>query len=178
MEGPIFNNCLVLHLTPTLHTATAPGNNSTSQLQVPNCALARGLDGRDGREGPPGQQGPPGRDGRDGLTGAQGPPGEPGPSQGVQGEQGIQGERGSSGPPGAPGPRSGGVVYTRWGSSSCPSVPGTRLVYAGRAVGTWYATQGGGANHLCMPPDPQYNLQYRTGVQGGSPLHEVNMKVP
>ena len=109
-----------MFLIPTLHTATGPGNNSTSQLQVPNCALARGLDG----EGPPGQQGqgPPGRDGRDGLTGAQGPPGEPGPSQGVQGEQGIQGERGErgpSGPQGAPGPRSGGVVYTRWGRSSC-----------------------------------------------------------
>ena len=171
----------MLYLTPTLHTATAPGNNSTSQLQVPNCALARGLDGRDGREGPPGQQGPPGRDGRDGLTGAQGPPGEPGPSQGVQGEQGIQGERGErgpSGPQGAPGPRSGGVVYTRWGSSSCPSVPGTRLVYAGRAAGTWHNTQGGGANHLCMPPDPQYNLQYQSGVQGYSPVHGSEYGLP
>jgi hypothetical protein len=50
-----------------------------------------------------------------------------------------------------------GVVYTRRGSSSCPSVPGTTLVYAGRAAGT---TQGGRANNLCMPPDPQYNLQH------------------
>ena len=70
------------------------------------------------------------------------------------------------------------MVYTRWGSSSCPSVPGTRLVYAGRAAGTWYKTQGGGANHLCMPPDPQYNLQYQSGVQGRSPLHGSEYEGP
>ena len=163
--------------TPVAPTA----NNSTSaQIQPHGCARSV-LDGRDGREGPPGPQGPPGRDGRDGLTGAQGPPGEPGPSQGVPGEQGIQGERGErgpSGPQGPPAPRSGGVVYTRWGSSSCPSVPGTMLVYAGRAAGTLSATNGGGANHLCMPPDPEYNLRYQSGVQGYAPLYGTEYEVP
>ena len=57
----------------------------------------------------------------------------------------------------------GGVVYTRWGSNSCPSVPGTLLVYAGRATGTHYTHKGGGANHLCLPSDPQYTLKHIDG---------------
>ena len=177
---------------------TANSNNST-QVQPQTYGYARGMDGRDGREGPPGPQGPPGRDGRDGLTGP------PGPSHGIQGEQGIQGERGERGPPGPPGgrgiqgyrgiqgergesgppgpqgaaaPRSGGVVYTRWGSSSCPSVPGTRLVYAGRAAGSYYTHGGGGADYLCMPPDPQYNLRYQSGVRGHSYLYGTEYEYP
>ena len=156
--------------------------NNSADIQAPNCALSsRGADGRDGREGPPGPQGPPGRDGRDGLTGAQGPVGPPGPSQGVQGEQGVPGERGERGLPGSQGPpgaRSGGVVYTRWGSSSCPSVAGTRLVYAGRAAGTWFQSPGGGAGYLCMPSDPQYTLRYISGVQNRSPLYGAEYQHP
>ena len=57
----------------------------------------------------------------------------------MPGERGVQGLPGLRGPAG---PRSGGVVYTRWGSSSCPSVTGTQLVYSGRAAGTYYATKG------------------------------------
>ena len=95
-----------------------------------------------------------GRDGRDGLPGARGP-------QGQRGEQGVAGP---------PGPRNGGVVYTRWGKTSCPNVTGTDLVYAGRAGGSWYSHTGGGANYLCMPNDPDY-LQYTPGVQGFSPVY-------
>ena len=168
-------------------TETTPVPTNGTQLQPRTC------------EGPPGPQGPPGRDGRDGLTGPQGPPG---PSHGIQGEQGIQGERGGRGPPGPPGgrgiqgyrgfrgergppgpqgaaaPRSGGVVYTRWGSSSCPSIPGTRLVYAGRAAGSWYTNGGGGADYLCMPPDPQYNLRSQSGVRGHSYLYGAEYEHP
>ena len=93
-----------------------------------------------------------GRDGRDGRDGV------PGPS-------GPQGQRGDQGVAGPPGPRNGGVVYTRWGKSSCPSVSGTTLVYAGRAGGTQYTHKGGAANYLCMPDDPDY-LSYTPGVQG------------
>ena len=93
-----------------------------------------------------------GRDGRDGRDGVPGP-------------RGAQGQRGSQGIAGPPGPRSGGVVYTRWGKSTCPSVSGTTLVYAGRAGGTWYTHKGGAANYLCMPDDPDY-LSYQSGVQG------------
>ena len=106
-----------------------------------------------------------GRDGRDGRDGVPGPPG----AQGQRGEQGQKGEQGAAGPPG---PRNGGVVYTRWGKKSCPSVTGTQLVYAGRAGGSWWSHMGGGANYLCMPNDPDY-LRYTPGVQGFSPVYGV-----
>ncbi len=110
--------------------------------------------------------------------GPPGPRGDPGPATGVAGAQGPQGERGGEGPPGPTGPRSGGVVYTRWGSSSCPSVPGTTLVYAGRTAGTHYTHQGGGANHLCLPPDPQYTLRVANGVRDHSYLWGAEYQYP
>ena len=56
-----------------------------------------------------------GRDGRDGRDGVPGP----------RGPQGQKGEQGVAGPPG---PRNGGVVYTRWGKTSCSNITGTELV--------------------------------------------------
>ena len=85
----------------------------------------------------------------------------------MPGPRGPQGQRGEQGVAGPPGPRNGGVVYTRWGKNSCPNVNGTELVYAGRAGGSWFSHTGGGANHLCMPNDPDY-LTYQPGVQGWS----------
>ena len=87
-----------------------------------------------------------GRDGRDGLPGRDG-------EKGAQGEQGLAGPQGDQGPPG---PRSAGVTYIRWGKSSCPNATGTQLIYAGRAGGSSFATQGGGAEKLCLPLDPDY----------------------
>ena len=78
--------------------------------------------------------------GRDGLPGR----------DGKDGEQGPRGERGMQGAQGPPGPRSAGVTYTRWGSGSCPSTPGTELVYSGIAGGTFYNIQGG-AEKFYMP---------------------------
>ena len=98
-----------------------------------------------------------GRDGRDGRDGVPGP-------------RGPQGQRGEQGVAGPPGPRNGGVVYTRWGKTSCPNVTGTELVYAGRAGGSWHSHMGGGANYLCLPNDPEY-LEYQPGVQGLSPVY-------
>ena len=49
-----------------------------------------------------------------------------------------------------------GVTYTRWGKSSCPSLTRAQLVYAGRAGGTSYASQGGAAEKICLPNDPDY----------------------
>ena len=79
-------------------------------------------------------------------------------------------------PSGPPGPRSGGVVYTRWGKTSCPNVSGTQLVYAGRAGGTYYNNKGGTANCPCMPDDPDY-LRYQTVVQGYSYVYEMEYEV-
>ena len=111
------------------------------------------LQGRDGRDGLPG---PPGAAGLDGKDGAEGPPGE----------------RGEKGDPGLPGPRNGGVVYTRWGSDSCPSTTGTELLYSGRAGNTHHGHKGGGANYQCMPDDPDY-AAFTPGVQGSSQLYGV-----
>ena len=90
-----------------------------------------------------------GRDGLPGRDGVQGPPGPPG----------INGSRGEQGPSSG-----GGAIYTRWGKSSCPQVEDTELVYSGITGGTWYNQEGGGANYLCMPKDPEYTLRYRGGV--------------
>ena len=91
---------------------------------------------------------------------------------GQDGKEGRDGRDGLPGPPGPVGPSSGGVVYTRWGRTTCPDTPGTELVYAGRAGGSRYNTRGGAANHLCLPENPDY-LQYQAGVQGYSPVYGV-----
>ena len=104
-----------------------------------------------------------GRDGRDGMQGKDGKDGK----DGEKGDRGDIGMLGPPGPPGAPGPSTGGVVYTRWGRTTCPSTPGTELLYAGRLGGTFHNVQGGAANYLCMPEHPEY-FQYTAGVQGAS----------
>ena len=68
--------------------------------------------------------------------------------------------------PGPPGPTTGGVVYTRWGRTTCSNTTGTQLLYAGRAAGSFYSESGGAANHLCLPEQPQYS-NYTAGTQGG-----------
>ena len=47
---------------------------------------------------------------------------------------------------------------------------GTELVYAGRAGGTRYNTQGGGANKFCLPEDPDY-LTETAGFSGSSVIY-------
>ena len=140
-------------------------SNPTSITNCPTLNLLRGRDGTSGRDGRDGQTGTMGPQGLRGEKGERGPSGGP---PGLTGPQGVTGLRGATGRQGPPGPRSGGVVYTRWGSHSCPSISGTELVYAGRVGGSHYGDQGGGSNHLCMPPNPDYNLRIRSGVQGHS----------
>ena len=129
-----------------------------------------GTQGPRGLQGPPGadgRNGPPGRDGINGVDGANGqdsPPGLDG-RDGVDGDPGAQGPRGLQGPPG-PAAQS-GVVYTRWGRTTCPSGQGTELVYSGRAGGSHFLHKGGAANYLCMPDNPQYS-NYARGVQGSN----------
>ena len=108
-----------------------------------------------------GRDGCPGRDGAPGLVG---PPGECGP----------QGKEGPAGP------QSGRATYIRWGKSSCPSVPGTKMVYPGIAAATLHIQSGGGANYLCMPKVPEYNpnLTYRSAVDDHSQIHGVEYELP
>ena len=121
--------------------------------------------GRDGHDGLAGRDGLPGRDGRDGETG----------EQGEKGEKGEKGDADIQGPQGPPGPSGGGVVYTRWGRTTCPDTPGTELVYEGRAAGSYYS-QGGGSNYLCLPDDPDYDLAYTAGTQSNSPLYGTEFR--
>ena len=67
---------------------------------------------------------------------------------------------------GPPGPTTGGVVYTRWGRTTCPNTTGTQLLYAGRVAGSLFSQSGGGANYLCLPEQPQYST-YTAGSQRG-----------
>ena len=90
-----------------------------------------------------------GRDGRDGLPGRDGQKGE-------RGDKGGKGEKGETGAVGGAGPKSGGVVYTRWGRKSCPNDTGAQLVYEGITGGSYFSHSGGGANYVCLPKDPQY----------------------
>ena len=67
-----------------------------------------------------------------------------------------------------------GVTYTRWGKSSCPTSTGAQLVYVGRTGGTTWNIQGGAADKICLPEDPEYiaetsgiSLQHYSIVQGG-----------
>ena len=89
-----------------------------------------------------------GRDGRDGLPGRDG-------VKGKKGDRGEKGEKGDTGPKGSMGPKSGGVVYIRWGRTTCPNT-GAELLYEGIAGGSRWDQSGGGANYLCLPKVPQY----------------------
>ena len=158
-----------------------------SGVSVHEVEVLVGRDGRDGRDGVRGLPGPAGPPGDKGDRGDLGPPGPQGPQgergvvgpQGVVGLQGVTGEKGDNGDPGQPGPQGplaiGGAVYVRWGRTVCPSDQGTELVYSGRAGGSHFTHQGGGANHLCLPDDPDH-LQFTSGVQGNSYIYGVEYR--
>ena len=60
------------------------------------------------------------------LKGEMGVPGE----AGIDGQTSEKGERGVNGEKGSQGLSSGGSVFTRWGTSSCPS--SSKLLYNGK----------------------------------------------
>ena len=61
-------------------------------------------------------------------------------------------------------------TYVRWGRTVCANDTGAVLVYSGRVAGSSYAEDGGGADMLCLPDDPQYLNCTADTVQGHSPL--------
>ena len=127
--------------------------NSTPNTIPSTVDSYSGRDGRDGRDGVAGATGTPGRDGRDG-------------------EKGVPGLMGPPGPQGPPGTPIGGLVYTRWGRTTCPLTSGTQLVYEGRAAGSLGVQKGGGSDILCMPQDPEY-MEYGPGTNGPSYIYGV-----
>ena len=110
-----------------------------------------GLPGRKGDEGAQGPTGAKGDEGAQGPTGAKGDEGAQGPT----GAKGDEGQKGSAG-----GNYVGGSIFTRWGRTTCDTT-NTELVYAGIAAGTRYTQKGGGANLLCLPDNPVYELFHK-----------------
>ena len=85
----------------------------------------------------------------------------------------MTGKQGKEGPQG---PFYCVVTYTRWGSRTCPN--GTNLVYSGVTVGHPHNITGGGANFLCTPLDPEYNIKDKAGVQGHPYISAVGYRNP
>ena len=57
-------------------------------------------------------------------------------------------------------------TYVRWGSSSCPDIVGTTLIYNGVVGGSAFFARGGGHNQVCMPMDPELDgVRTEPGVQ-------------
>ena len=48
------------------------------------------------------------------------------------------------------------MTYTRWGKTACPTSTGAELIYSGRVGGSNPINQGGSAEKLCLPDDPDY----------------------
>ena len=63
-------------------------------------------------------------------------------------------------------------TYIRWGSSSCPDVAGTTLIYSGVVGGSAFFDRGGGHNQVCMPLDPELDgVLTEPGLQGRSRIY-------
>ena len=63
----------------------------------------------------------------------------------------------------------------RWGRKTCPD--SAELVYHGSAGGSFYDTHGGGANYLCLPPDPVWGY-FNEAVEKGSKLYGAEYQNP
>lgn len=53
------------------------------------------------------------------------------------------------------GPNAGGVSYTRWGRTACPSTEQTELLYHGTTTGS-QVNQPGSTEYLCLHSQPQF----------------------
>ena len=165
----LFNSNPFIIETSRDKRCTYPAPNVTTN--TPYIQILQGRDGRDGIQGPTGQAGTPGRDG-------------------INGKDGSKGNKGEPGPQGPPGPRNGGVVFTRWGRTTCPTTNDTELLYKGKAAGSQYNQYGGGANYICLPHEPEflsyipgisdsqshiYGVEYQTQAGPLSPLKDHNV---
>lgn len=76
------------------------------------------------------------------------------------------------GPPGPIQHSGGGVSFTRWGKTTCPSTGGTQLLYAGAMAGSaWHSS--GSSEYLCLHQQPEF-LRTTPGLQAGrGRLHGV-----
>ena len=133
--------------------------------------------GEQGYPGPAGSTGPEGKRGEQGVVGLPGAPGAIGPPGVCKPVAGYPGVPGTPGPRGDPGivvygpkrpvraslfPRDeGGIVFARWGSTSCPDTDGTEDIYSGRAAGSPHNQRGGTSQFFCLPDKPEYEDRER-----------------
>ena len=68
-----------------------------------------------------------------------------------------------AGRPGAAAAGVGGVSFTRWGRTTCPTTGGTQLLYTGTVVGSHYGG-GGSSEYICLHSQPEF-LQTTPGLQ-------------
>jgi len=66
------------------------------------------------------------------------------------------------------------VKYVRWGRTTCPK--GAERVYQGIIGGEHYSNIGGGANYLCLSPNPAYG-KYKKGYQSTAHMYGTKYKV-
>ncbi len=67
------------------------------------------------------------------------------------------------------------------GEEHLSSLEGTKMLYSGITGGTLYNQEGGGANHLCMPKDPEYStdLSYQgETLRYGALIHGAEYQDP
>ena len=179
----------ILKIPFSVTAGQPPECEQSNDDSCPQLEVLRGRDGRDGERGIPGERGEKGDQGwrgekgemgSVGLPGVRGPLGLTGETgikkkhgekgdlgplgfpvpEGPAGEKGEKGEQGGQGHPGTAGSvMNCGQTYVRWGRTTCPGNQSTEVVYSGRAGGSWYHSNGGATNYICMPDNPDY-LQY------------------
>ncbi|XP_071845582.1 uncharacterized protein [Apostichopus japonicus] len=116
--------------------------------------------GDPGPRGTPGPQGMPGRDGRDQII------------LGPIADHVLQSPPETPVPPAESSTSSAtGVIYTRWGETSCPST--SQLVYQGvMGSGNNYNQKGSGVDFLCLPLEPTFADPPSHGT-GGANIYGV-----
>jgi hypothetical protein len=92
---------------------------------------------------------------------------------GTDGTDGDIGPTGPTGPAGSGGGDGGGVLYTRWGRSSCPAT--ATLVYSGIMGGAQSGQSGSGSNLLCLTSDPTWD-EFDPGDQLGALMYGAQYK--
>eukprot|EP00117_Sycon_ciliatum_P039596 scpid72405/ scgid29238/ len=67
-----------------------------------------------------------------------------------------------------------GVTYMHWGGT-CNETTGAAPVYTGFIAGQFYSTIGSGANDICLPNDPEYNL-FQAGFQNTGIIYNAELE--
>ncbi|XP_065187805.1 uncharacterized protein LOC135818374 [Sycon ciliatum] len=68
-----------------------------------------------------------------------------------------------------------GVSYTRWGKEMCNETAGASLVYTGFMAGSHFTHDGGAAEYLCLPEEPQYG-DFKPGEQSGNLVYVTELE--